>query len=224
MDCSTIENTFITMKKMFFFLAVCGVSLSAAATDTILTKQLQRIEASVLKVTDDSVMYRLPNSADDAILSLSKADIESLLLENGVVLQFSDVKPKKSEKNIVFADGNFRWEKNNSVIAQADYERLLQNSCIVAWEQYRKGEKLQNVGKLLLSFGVVTTVGGVVAFATKAPFIGAGMMAGGLSLLGAGIPVFCVGKTLYRNSYEPYNEQCVSLNVYPSGVGLAWSF
>ncbi len=68
------------MKKMFFFLAVCGVSLSAAATDTILTKQLQRIEASVLKVTDDSVMYRLPNSADDAILSLSKADIESLLL------------------------------------------------------------------------------------------------------------------------------------------------
>lgn len=229
------------MKKMTLFLAMCCVLLPLSAADIIVTNQLQCIEAKVIAVESDSVLYYLPSAAGRAVLSLPKSDIKTLLFENGEVLRFTDEpqettqeiseEPQLYEGKLCYADGEFRRKQDFSIICRSDYENLLQTSCTDAWTQYQKGLRMKKagaccigLGSSLMAVGIVVGVKSGIHGAPTGLGIGIIMSCVGEVLLGAGIPVFCVGKALWRNSYEPYNEQYFSVNVYPAGVGLAWQF
>ena len=133
------------------------------------------------------------------------------------------------------------------LISEQEMVSMLQLKCPVAYEQYLTGQKLQKIGRGLWIAGIPTTVtgigmivGGAIALYNHYDLagglligFGAPVVATGISLELANIPLQIVGKHKRNTAYEEYNEKCyptpsgtLSLNLQSTsdGVGLALRF
>lgn len=86
------------MKKALTMIALMmGLTLAAMAQDVIMTKQSERIDATVLEVSDTEVKYKKQSNPNGPTFTLATSKIASITYSNGEVQTFADVKEEKSE-------------------------------------------------------------------------------------------------------------------------------
>ena len=73
------------------------------AQDVIVTKQSERIDATILEVSDQEVKYKKQSNPTGPTFTLSTAKIASIIYANGEVQTFSQIKESRKD---FFSRGN----------------------------------------------------------------------------------------------------------------------
>ena len=101
------------MKKILYFIATFVVSASFCgntlfAQDIIVTKKSEKIEAKITDVEQDCIKYKKYNYQEGPTYTILKADIASIIYQNGDVETFTDQNyQNKTDVNDKLAEGEF---------------------------------------------------------------------------------------------------------------------
>ena len=77
------------MKKALLLLCAFVISQIVIAQDVIVTKQSERIDAKIIKVTDAEIEYKQYNNPDGPTFTMSASKIASIIYSNGSVQTFN---------------------------------------------------------------------------------------------------------------------------------------
>lgn len=92
------------MKKLLLvtlvFIAQC-----VAAQDVIITKQSERIDAKIIKVSESEIEYKRQNNLDGPTFTLSTSKIASILYQNGDVQTFETTESPHSTPSYNYKSG-----------------------------------------------------------------------------------------------------------------------
>lgn len=83
------------MKKIILLLSIIATCFSVMGQDLIVKKNSESIKAKVLEVNQDDIKYKKWDNPDGPTYTISKADISSIVYQNGDAEAFN-VEPKKS--------------------------------------------------------------------------------------------------------------------------------
>lgn len=126
-------------------------------------------------------------------------------------------------------------------------EQFLRNNCPAAYSKYTSGKTLKKAGWWTFGAGLAMTIGGSVMLGCVPSYYeiengatydhgleGAGIAfvcLGPISMVGAGIPLLCVGYHRTNHAHEIFNRQCatkekltLNLQANQNGLGLALNF
>lgn len=88
------------MKKKVLLIVTLAITHFVAAQDIIVTKNSDRIDAKILKVTEEEIEYKQSNNPDGPLFTISVEKISSILYSNGEVQTFdAKIKSKKHTKD-----------------------------------------------------------------------------------------------------------------------------
>lgn len=203
------------MKKVLFLLFAVCFSVTMFAVDVIVTKDSQRINAKIEEVGLDVVKYRRSDNLKGPLYTLAKADILTILYENGTTETFSQTQQPQQTRSIpqskkpttsnydgqyynintsnsdfLVREGSVIFQNGQALSKQA-YQNLLKNTCPVAFQQYKKGLALINSGYGMLAAGT--------AF-----------------MIGIGVPLYCC--CVDYNSY--YNDYNIDYGMLAGGISM----
>ena len=147
------------------------------------------------------------------------------------------------EKYNITRMGTNEYTYMGKYMDKREFKIFLRNNCPQAYSQYRKGQKMANIGWGLIGGGLALAAGGTVALGINASRgdESAGLLLTGLIALpagmavavGAGVPLVCVGYKTRNNAHNVYNANCASssaapmtfnLTAGPNGIGVAMNF
>ncbi len=240
------------MKKLLFSLvaaAVCMLSAhSAFAQDIILMTDSEVIEATVIEINDDQVVYKTYDNPDGPVYKMSASKISKITFANGTEevfgesVAFSPVSAEPVpfgrmiyEKGAIYLDGK-----------QLTYSDMQACMPLDLYKQASGGLKMRNSGKkLMIAGGVITgasiilMVAGTAAAANNiyygadgyayaefsagaafATVTGAICIFPGVACLSAGIPIYCVGQSRAKRASATYNSRAQA-NQLTLNVGAA---
>lgn len=86
------------MKKLLFAIMALAMTQNIMAQDVIITKQSEKINAKILKVTESEIEYKQSSNLDGPIFTLSVSKVASVMYSNGEVQTFDG---KSDSKEIV---------------------------------------------------------------------------------------------------------------------------
>lgn len=216
---------------------------SIIAQDVIITNESERIEATILSVSDDEISYKKASNPNGPTFILSTAKVASVIYANGEVQAFKQTQtsPKedyspsvqmyKADKTYIYGDLRMNAE---------ECEKYLKEYCPVAYDQFLAGNKKVGTAKGLLCCGIVSDVIGVVFTSIGATQGDIGFLTGGILCLALGtgleiacIPTWIVGGRQRANAFDTFNATCASnskpqaywsINASQNGIGLALNF
>ena len=237
-------------------VAVASVmgSICADAQDIILTKSSEIIKAKVIEINDDYVIYKAFGNLEGPSYKLSKSKVLKINYQNGS----EDVFGSTPAMNVVeplhsLVPGGLTYSSgdlfNNGVkLTDGQLMQMLSPEC---YSSFSTGRKMRNAGKALIIVGsclegmgiVFTAVGAtgmidnaISDYTTYDPTyytfyaVGVTSIVTGLGCLGAGIPLFCVGKHKIKKAGSSYNlangypEIALNLGSTRNGFGLYLNF
>jgi hypothetical protein len=246
-------NYLLMKTKSLLLLVLCAFTAFAWADDTIYLKNGEEIKAKVSKIGTSSIEYKKITNLDGPTYELLKNDILMVIYENGEkeIFQNQPTYPSYSnsnagyfENNVPFGTVEYEGDKilsyNGNYISEDQYVEIARKNCIVAYNQFAKGQKLKKAGVICLSIGTPLTATGIILFSIGISHVyypdlaisGSVFMSAGFPTMVAGIPLYCIGKNMREKSYGTFNEQSKK-NTYASelrfqinnnGVGLALQF
>ncbi len=150
------------------------------------------------------------------------------------------VTPVVTSANPLYRAGELYYY-GETVMEKKAYARFLQESCPLAYEQYRKGYKTATAGWVLLGAGLGIDVAACITLLTtkkdlksaatsRTAFNTLAAVALGCEI--ACIPTLCVGYSQMHNSVDIFNAACHtrrsqaywSVNASENGIGVAYNF
>lgn len=168
------------MKKLLFSLvaaAVCMLSAhSAFAQDIIFTKASEVIEAVVVEVNDDDIVYKSYDNPEGPVYRMSVDRIAKIRYMNGKEDVFGNVPEQPVAGGQVFLGepvpyGNMRYDSgamylDGNMLTYADMQACMP---LDLYNQARGGLKMRNSGKkLMIAGGVITGVSVILIVAGAA--------------------------------------------------------
>ena len=87
------------MKKIIVLLCAQLFVLSVFAQDVIITKDAQKIPAKVTDIEEAIIKYKKYDNLEGPTYTMKKADIATVVFENGSVEVFSDNSKQETEYN-----------------------------------------------------------------------------------------------------------------------------
>ncbi|MDR0762927.1 MAG: hypothetical protein LBF01_00320 [Bacteroidales bacterium] len=223
-------------------LAVCFIAAlpnTVFSQDYILTVNNEEIQAKVLEIGLNEVVYKKFSNLDGPAYIISKSDIVQIIYQNGDIEKFNtqnNVNESIDETDIVV-------KKQQESISRAKFlsmnnremsEYLLKNENGSIYKQFSRGKKLNSVGKTLWITGIPVAVTGVVLLwagvsyslyslstSTGSFYVGASIYDAGLALISvgdlliaAGIPLHIIGKNKMKGAKRDYVNRYMSENIY----------
>ncbi len=157
-----------------------------------------------------------------------------LKVNNTISINTATVSPSNS----IYEEGGSLRQKgtkiyhNGILLNKRQYQNLLKNTCPKAFEQYKKGKVLTNVGWSFFALGPVLLmpVGIPILISGEPEVIGGTIMGIGGALFATSIPMICSGyKKRNKQAIEIFNNNCESTVTYnitagQNGLGLAINF
>ena len=125
------------MKKLFaLMLLLAGMVPFIKAQDVIITQDAQRIDATVLEISDTEIRYKRADNPDGPVFVLSTSKIASIIYKNGEVQTFANQTPANEN-----AGQNAQYPQGTQG-AQAVYTvREAEDIMFVPGQQLVKSEK-----------------------------------------------------------------------------------
>lgn len=93
------------MKKVLFIISLAVAQL-ATAQDIIVTKQSEKIDAKIIKVTDTEIEYKKYNNLEGPTFSLSTSKINTIIYSNGDVQAFNVAEEKRNSSSSRYTSSN----------------------------------------------------------------------------------------------------------------------
>lgn len=130
--------------------------------------------------------------------------------------------------------GNDSYSLDGQKLTPTQYTELLKN-CPDAWQMYKKGKRMKNIGWITMASGVACTLIGVWPYdysfsESTRGFLAYSGIAGGVGLTITSIVLFVNSKEKRINSYKIYNQYCaqpqatLSFGPTANGIGVCLSF
>ena len=88
------------MKKTIFLIFVLTIVQIVMAQDVIVTKQSERIDAKIIKVTETEIEYKQSNNPNGPTFTMSVSKIASILYSNGDVQSFNVKERSKNNSSV----------------------------------------------------------------------------------------------------------------------------
>ena len=229
------------MKKAFV-LSFCVVFCSIlSAQDIIVTAKAERIEALITEVSSTEIRYKKWDFQDGPTFVLNVDDLSAIIFKNGEVQVFNkkETTPAKTEKSTFNAstspeslgyiyrdDGEFVFQ--GRYISAKEYVRILEKNCPLAYQSYKKAERLTIAGAVFTGIGGGCLIGGLCMLGTS-PEASIALDVVSIVTCSVAIPLLVVGLKKERNSIDIYNRNCasqleLSLNLNQTGMGIALNF
>ena len=202
------------------------------ANSIFVTAKILDVETARTELTDNALMTMSAAEIQKGCESLAAkllrqqpaSDYTSKVATGGYLLQ------QKNKANQIEKINNNLYVFQGTEMDRKMYEQFLQNNCLYAWEKYRKGTVMKNVGWGLFAGGlVIYAVGGGTAAVSKISALTLGPMGGAIAA--TGIVLLGVGYHQRHNAYKTFNQRCtsepqISLELRPAanGIGLALTF
>lgn len=111
------------MKKVLFLFCAFVICQVVIAQDVIVTKDSERIDAKIIKVTETAIEYKQSNNPDGPTFTMSASKIASIIYSNGSVQTFN-VK-ENSKESTSFSRGKgfvIRPEIHRGLYASFGYQ------------------------------------------------------------------------------------------------------
>ena len=246
----TADNT---MKKLLVLLVVTCATVSMFATDIIVTRDAQRIEAKIMEVSSSEIKYKEANNLEGPMFVLSTSEINTIIYSNGTVKVFDHATtPGYNQQN---ANSNGYSVNNANLLpitkssgfyylgeqrmTEDQYIDYIRSNCRDAWDSYNSGKKLWRAGWSLFGVGLGLEVlgggllGGGIGDSDAGLIVSGGVFAGvGGAFVIASTPCIIVGGIRKYNSHVVYNNSCaarqtaVTFGLKPAsgGIGLTMNF
>ncbi len=198
------------MKKVLILLLAACMSATMFAADIIVTKDSQRINAKIEEVTLDAVKYRRSDNLKGPLYTIAKADVLTILYENGTTETFSQTTSQQNVQttpnygiqygqnnypnpNVLSREGSVVFQNGKALSKQA-YQNLLKNTCPIAFQQYKKGTALVKGGWGMFAAGTALMIGvGVPLYYCGAVEYLYYDAYGGYSMLASGVAMMTIG-------------------------------
>lgn len=195
--------------------------------DTIQTESGEKIIANIVKVTKDTITYRVPATTNEQ--QIAKTDVIAIIFSDGrqQIYQASkkiqditpktvtqDITPETENKNqedaFIYRVGKTYYYDGKSYTG-TQYEDFLKRNCEEAYNQYLMGEKFCKTGYLCTGIGAgITIIGGILVGTPSGiagQIIGDIFIGGGLGTFGCGILGIGFGINKRQNAYKIINSK-----------------
>lgn len=210
----------------------------ASAQDLILTTEDKIIEAIIQRITDNTITYKMYDNPDGPTYETSTTKIVKICFENGTEQKFSNPVNDRRQKAAAVPESAKRpdrllYRKGRVYLGGhelRDYEmsqllpRDLYRSIEAGKGMYKHGRNLIIAGTVIEASAIALFITGIVLYEPLPLTIGYATFAVGLPCLGAGIPIFCVGKHRIRNAASEFNVlngyREFALNIGNTGNGF----
>jgi len=229
---------YIPKKRFLLTLCIIAINLSCFAQDIIVTKDARRINAKVTEVNVDNVRYKNFDNQDGPVYTLLKSDIASIVYQNGQVETFVTERANKSANEKPSLEYFSCIEKNPE-----DLIPEMKTINYALYKNYVNGGRMTNMGRAYTIFGGCTFTLGIIVIVRSLNMededeaviiykLGYATTIVGAASLGAGIPIWIVGKNKRNSALRDYCQLYSTsstmphfrLNLYSNRVGLAYVF
>ncbi|MCQ2077982.1 MAG: hypothetical protein MJZ20_13325 [Bacteroidaceae bacterium] len=140
-----------------FFVTVCCYS-----NDIIITTQSEKLEVTIVEVGKTEIKYRKVNNPAGPLFVLDKADISSIIYDNGDVEAFTNATTSTSSahpintndqssntninSSLITRLGNNRYSMDGKIMNSTELSYFLKSNCEEAYAQWKEGTREQNLG------------------------------------------------------------------------------
>lgn len=191
------------------------------------TAKILNVETAKTEISDNVLMGTSAQEIQKGCETLSK-NLFGIKTETKVQQKKPSVTPVAQTpviKNNQITENKKKYYLNGEVMDKGEYLEFIQSTCPQAYDYYRKGTKLRNLGWILAGTGYGVSVIGTIATQNIAfSFIG-------MAIGGSSIPFFIKGCTKRNTSHEIYNKSCarkptttLSFCSTGNGVGVSLNF
>ena len=237
------------MKKFYLLIALSALAHFLYADDIIYLNNGDEVKSKIIKISSNTIEYKKTSNIEGPTYELSKDEVVMIIYENGEkdmfikkrTTQLSNDTIINSPMNfgVIEYDGEKLLSYNGDKITSERYIELAKANCYKAYEQYNRGQKLKKAGAICLGAGVGLTLGGIITHSagivnnnSEATIVGGLFLLTGLTSTATGIPLFCIGKSQIRKSYESFNDASrgyitsseLQFRINNDGMGLALVF
>lgn len=216
------------MRKIFTIIVLLVASVTLFAQDVIITKESQKIEAKITEISSNDVKYLDFNNQDGPIFVLHTDEISSIIFANGQVKVYDQSTNKSlviksdDENEYLYRIGNTYYYGGRAMRGDM-YAQFLQSQCAEAYEQYKYGRNMSNVGWALLGVGL----GLDLCFSWWFPYSWIPALACEIAC----IPTLIVGYNymhwstdVFNATYNKNQQTYWSITASENGLGLAFNF
>ena len=240
------------MKRVSLLMVLFALANFLYANDIIYLNNGDEIKSKILKISSNTIEYKKTSNIEGPSYEISKDEVVMIIYENGEKDIFIN-KTANSNNSIYNAplqnsvnsfgiidyDGEKLFSYNGDTITSEKYLEIARQNCYKAYEQYNRGQKLKKAGAICLGAGVGLTLGGIITHSagivnnnSEATIVGGLFLLTGLTSTATGIPLFCIGKSQIRKSYESFNDASrgyitsseLQFRINNDGMGLALVF
>ena len=237
------------MKKFYLLIALSALAHFLYADDIIYLNNGDEVKSKIIKISSNTIEYKKTSNIEGPTYELSKDEVVMIIYENGEkdmfikkrTTQLSNDTIINSPMNfgVIEYDGEKLLSYNGDKITSERYIELAKANCYKAYEQYNRGQKLKKAGAICLGAGVGLTLCGIITHSagivnnnSEATIVGGLFLLTGLTSTATGIPLFCIGKSQIRKSYEAFNDASrgyitsseLQFRINNDGMGLALVF
>ncbi len=208
-------------------------STCAFAQDLILTTEDKIIEAIIHKITSECVTYKTYDNPDGPLHEIKKSRILRISFDNSLeraTVTGGNVQPRPEK--LMYSRGKVYL--NNQELRNYEMSTLLtRNVCMSIYggkKMYKHGRNLIIAGSLLEFSALVLFLNGIIDDSPLPLALARVTSLSGIPCLGAGIPIYCVGKHRIRNAVASYNESngygefALNIGSTRNGIGLHLNF
>ena len=205
------------MRKLIVIL-VCCVNFTAFSQDVITTKSGEIIQAKIIEVTENDILYKRYHDQQGATFILKTEKIKTISWENGMVDEYREVVAGQAVSTVQASNvlpyinkkiGGFHLDNGQIYDVEQFKQFLIEKNLSHIWMKYLSGKNLQIAGWGLIggsvamgAFGLALMNGGD-GFA--ALFIGLPITIIGALLIYAGVPMAIVGTVRKHRAINDYN-------------------
>ncbi len=162
------------MKRFCSCLVLLIAVLTAWGQDIIVTTHAKRINARIVEITEQEVVYRSYPDTEGAIEHIALGNIVSILFEDGRVSVFKNdlTDPSLYDRVarqpllpglITKQDKYYCLNEDDQVTRMSEeaYLRFIENNCPEAWQSYQRGDHLYRVGWRFFGSGLTLVAVGI---------------------------------------------------------------
>lgn len=211
------------MKKLLIFLLIILCSLQAKAQDIIFRSSTDSIVAQVIVVDDDEITYLKWSNLQGPFYTIKTSEVAAIRYANGSYDFFksSGNTAKTSKKSqpttLLWRDGDTYYYGKSVMDRTGMLNWLQKQNCEIAYNQFREGYNMAQVGWSSLGVGVTLDIVGSILlwryFSNSESSEGYKIAGLTIGIMGAFaeiacIPILCVGYTKMHSAVDTYNITC----------------
>lgn len=231
------------MKKLSLFI-LFFVTICCYGNDIIITTQSEKLEVTIVEVGKTEIKYRKVNNPTGPLFVLDKADISSIIYDNGDVETFTvstitetvnnQINNVENKSSLITRYGNNRYAMDGKIMSSKELGYFFKGNCDEAYSQWAKGTSYQNCGIAGVIIGPILCLPlGLSLYASSgysdasgkhitrpaAATVGIFFMAFGTAMTVVSIPIMIIGIQDRNDAYLAYNNICAQ-----SGPKLSLNF